>query len=95
MLTHEVFDSYDIFEKDHDALLLKCAMIATPMMMWQLYVILLNINTSVSMLNLAAYIGVYNFYIRKIKQIENITPYIYALSILILLSGLFIINKIF
>ena len=67
MLTHEVFDSYDVFEKDHDALLLKCAMIATPMMMQQLSYILLNINTSFSMLNLAVYIGVYNFYISRIK----------------------------
>jgi len=67
MLTHEVFDSYAIFEEDHDALLLKCAMIATPMMFLQLTLILLNINTSFSMLNLAVYIGVYNFYISRIK----------------------------
>ena len=42
-------------------------MIATPMMFLQLTLILLNINTSFSMLNLAVYIGVYNFYISRIK----------------------------
>ena len=95
MLTHEIFDSYDIFEKDQKALLMKCTLISTPMMLWLLFFILSSIDTTFSVLNLAFYVLVYNIYISKIRQIEHILSFVYGLSTLILLSGLFVINKLF
>ena len=92
MLTHEVMDPYHVFEDDHEALLLKCALISFPMMLWQLFMVVTNINTLFSAICLGSYLGTYMWYNSNFKEIKSIIPYISAMSVLIFLFGILLFH---